>query len=104
MNFIENFIINKKINIKNIGKYIYCAGEDAVLYIFDVKSSRLENVIQLYNNNNNNNNTDVVENTNLLLNNQSNKNIDTIFSIAHHPHRNLIASVGKKGNVQLFAA
>lgn len=35
------------LNFVFAGKWLYCVGEDGVLYIFDARSGQLENVLQV---------------------------------------------------------
>ena len=62
------------------GKYVYCGGEDGVLYIFDLKGGQLENVLNM------------------------SEDLKEIRCIVHHPHRNLIAAVLGDGRVVLWKA
>lgn len=55
---------------------MYCGGEDGMLYTFNVESGELDHELQVSDR--------------------------EIISIAHHPHRNLIATVNDKGVLKLW--
>ena len=59
---------------------MYCGGEDGVLYIFDMKSGQLENVLPM------------------------SSNGKEIVAIVHHPHRNVVAAVLSDGRIVLWKA
>lgn len=59
------------------GKWLYCAGEDGILYIFDVPLGRLESVLQI---------SDAAE----------------IIGLFHHPFRNLLGSIAADGQLKLW--
>lgn len=60
------------------GKFVYCVGEDGVMYIFDMKSTDLEHVLTV---------------------SSADKEI---LSVVHHPHRNMMLTVGADGKIQLW--
>jgi WD40 repeat-containing protein SMU1 len=62
-----------------IGKWLYCVGEDGVMYIFDARSGQLESVLPV-----------------------SDGPGAQVLSIAHHPHRNLIATTLNNETVKLW--
>lgn len=59
-----------------LGKYIYCIGEDGVLYIFNTASGELENVLPISDR--------------------------EVIGVAHHPHRNLLATITDNGELKLW--
>lgn len=61
------------------GKWLYCVGEDGVMYIFDVRSGQLENVLPV-----------------------SEGGAAQVLSVAHHPHRNLMATTLNNECVKLW--
>eukprot|EP01038_Epipyxis_sp_PR26KG_P011992 gene11992-16055_t len=63
------------------GRWLYCVGEDGILYIFDVKNGQLETFLEI------------------ASNSTSRRDVT---GISHHPHRNLIATIGKDGIVKLW--
>jgi len=58
------------------GHWLYCGGEDGTLYAFNVESGQLDHVLEASDR--------------------------EIISIAHHPHRNLIATVNDAGMLKLW--
>ena len=60
------------------GKWIYCVGEDSILYIFDVLGGQLEHILQLADR--------------------------EVIGICHHPTRNLLCSVTDIGELKLWKA
>lgn len=72
------------------GKWLYCMGEDGIMYIFEVKTGQLENVLQ------------VSGATNGSLEVSISNTPKDVVNIVHHPHRNLIATVSDKGVVKLW--
>jgi WD40 repeat-containing protein SMU1 len=60
------------------GKWIYCVGEDSILYVFDVLGGQLEHILQLADR--------------------------EIIGICHHPHRNLMCSITDIGELKLWKA
>jgi len=65
--------------VSSLGKWLYCAGEDRLLYVFDLKTGELEDVINPMN------------------------ITDDIIQIIHHPNRNLLAVVMNNGKIQMLA-
>jgi WD40 repeat-containing protein SMU1 len=61
------------------GKWLYCAGEDKQVYIFDVKTGELEDVIPI-----------AIEGAH------------EIVQILHHPNRNLVGVVTNAGKIQIL--
>jgi WD40 repeat-containing protein SMU1 len=49
------------------GKWVYCVGEDGVMYIFDTRTGQLENVLTV-------------------------SEGPQVLSVVHHPHRNIMAT------------
>eukprot|EP00743_Colponemidia_sp_Colp-15_P006630 GILK01007147.1.p1 GENE.GILK01007147.1~~GILK01007147.1.p1 ORF type:complete len:533 (+),score=98.95 GILK01007147.1:39-1601(+) len=60
------------------GEWIYCAGEDQMLYCFSMTTGRLEHILKLHDR--------------------------EALGLAHHPHRNLLASVSDDGTMRLWKA
>lgn len=60
------------------GGYIYCLGEDGNLYCFNVKDSRLEHLMQVHE--------------------------KGPIGLAHHPHRNLLATYADEAEFKLWRA
>lgn len=58
------------------GKYLYCVGEDKVLYIFDTQGGQLENVLEISDR--------------------------EVIGITHHAHRNLLATITDDGQLKLW--
>lgn len=59
------------------GKWIYCVGEDGIIYSFDGQSGQLESVLQV-----------------------SDK--EEVIGICHHPNRNLITTITANGELKLW--
>lgn len=68
------------------GRWLYCAAEDNVIYIFDLKAGQLEDVITLQ-----------IE-SGLPAQEQE------VVELAHHPQRNLLAAVQRNGSVKFFSS
>jgi WD40 repeat-containing protein SMU1 len=64
---------------RRTGKWAYCVGEDGVMYIFDVRTSQLESVLQV-----------------------ADGPGSQVLCVAHHPHRNLVATTANKEVVKLW--
>jgi len=60
------------------GKWLYCVGEDGIMYVFEVQNGQLENTVQV------------------------NDNSSEIIGICHHPHRNLVAVIDDRGQLKLW--
>eukprot|EP01083_Nonionella_stella_P140867 432912_1 len=58
------------------GNFLFCAGSDHVLYCFDMDSGKLEHVLKLHE--------------------------KTIVGLAHHPHRNILASFSVDSSMKLW--
>eukprot|EP00602_Paraphysomonas_sp_CaronLab_P007893 CAMPEP_0185035328 /NCGR_PEP_ID=MMETSP1103-20130426/26523_1 /TAXON_ID=36769 /ORGANISM="Paraphysomonas bandaiensis, Strain Caron Lab Isolate" /LENGTH=495 /DNA_ID=CAMNT_0027572357 /DNA_START=80 /DNA_END=1570 /DNA_ORIENTATION=+ len=58
------------------GKWVYCMGEDGVMYMFDTQTGQLENVLEAADR--------------------------EVIGIAHHPHRNLVATITDNGELKLW--
>lgn len=64
-----------------VGKWLYCVGEDGIMYMFDMLSGQLESVLQLT---------------------KEAGSREEIIGIAHHPHRNIITSIADNGQLRLW--
>jgi WD40 repeat-containing protein SMU1 len=62
--------------ILSVGKWLYCVGEDGVMYTFDVQGGQLENVLQ------------VAE--------------GEVIGVFHHPHRNIIGTITAEGELKMW--
>ncbi len=61
------------------GKWVYCVGEDKILYVFDAKTAELEETVHL----------DIGAEA---------------LQVVHHPNRNLLAIVLLDGSIKLLSA
>ena len=69
------------------GKWIYCMGEDGVLYIFDSLTGQLENVLEV--------SSPPQTGTASAAGNE-------VIGMSHHPSRNLIASITDDGTLKTW--
>ena len=58
------------------GKWIYCVGEDGILYAFDSSSGQLESVLEISDR--------------------------EVIGVCHHPHRNLITTITENGELKMW--
>lgn len=72
----------------DIGKWLYCVGEDGVMYIFDTKSGQLENVLQVAGRSNSSS--------------SSSSSSNSVLNISHHPHRNIVVTTMNDQTVTLW--
>lgn len=62
---------------QQIGKWLYCVGEDSTVYVFDVKAGQLEDMVEL-------------------------EEKSEVAQIVHHPQRNLIAVIKREGKITML--
>ena len=73
-----------------LGKYLYTAGEDGFVYVFDVVSSQLENAIN------------VLQPPGYSGGNAATATGKEIIGIIHHPQRNIVAVISDTGHLTLW--
>jgi WD40 repeat-containing protein SMU1 len=67
------------------GKWVYCMGEDGILYIFDSLTGQLENVLEI---------STVAGGAGVPG--------GDVIGVSHHPHRNLLASITDDGTLKTW--
>ncbi len=67
----------------SLGKWLYCVGEDASVYVFDVVSGQLESVLQA---------SETAENG----------ETKEVIAVCHHPHRNLLVTITADGQLKIW--
>jgi WD40 repeat-containing protein SMU1 len=69
------------------GRWLYCAAEDGVLYVFDVKAGQLETIVAL-------------EEATRLVKGAGRE----VQQLLHHPQRNLLAAVRRDGELSVLTS
>ena len=60
------------------GKWIYCIGEDSIMYMFDATTGQLENFLRI-------------------------SDCEEVIGIAHHPFLNLVCTITDHGQLRLWS-
>lgn len=95
--------------MSHFGKWIYCAGEDGVVYMFDSNTGTLENILEVIKPEKDieklidKNKPEIKQNANsytIAINKA--KAQKEIIGIAHHTQRNIIATITDDGKLTLW--
>jgi len=63
-------------SVSPLGEWLYCVGEDSTLYCFHLESAKLEHVMKVHD--------------------------KEVIGVAHHPHRNMVATFSDEGVMKIW--